>query len=94
MKTIHKHRLKVGDEPQKIKLSPEGVIRQVAYSPHDQHLYLWAEVPAGSLIENSKTERCFRVFMTGDGIPDHAVFVGTALDSLRPESYHIFELTE
>ena len=94
MKTIHKHRLQTGSDVQKLKLSAEGVVREVAYSQQERLLYVWVEVPAGSLLESNQVERNFRVFMTGDGIPDHAVFAGTAIDMMRPEAYHIFELTE
>ena len=94
MKTIHKHRLQTGNEIQTLKMAAEGVVRQVAFSQQERLLYLWAEVPAGSVIEGDAVARRFRVFHTGDGIPDHAVFCGTAVDMLSPDSYHIYELSE
>ncbi len=94
MKTMHKHRLQTGNEIQTLKMDAEGVVRQVAFSQQERLLYVWVEVPAGSVIEDDQVARRFRVFHTGDGIPDHAVFCGTAVDMLRPESYHVYELSE
>ncbi|MCH8543449.1 MAG: hypothetical protein LAT61_07760 [Alcanivorax sp.] len=94
MKTMHKHRLQTGDEIQTLKMSAEGVVREVAFNQQERLLYVWVEVPAGSVMDAEQVERRFRVFRTGDGIPDHASFSGTAVDMLRPEAYHIYELAE
>lgn len=94
MKTMHKHRLVADNEIHKIKLSPEGIVREVEYIQQERAIYMWVEVPAGSVIESNLVERSFRVFLTGDGIPDHATYLGTALDVLAPEAYHVYELTE
>ncbi len=94
MKTIHKHRLAADNEVQLIKLSPEGIVREVEFVQQERAIYMWVEVPAGSVIESNLVERSFRVFRTGDGIPDHAEYVGTTLDVFTPEAYHVYELTE
>jgi len=94
MKTMHKHRLEISSEAQQLKLSAEGVVREVAYIQQERALYLWAEVPAGSVIDANQVERSFKVFSTGDGIPDHAVYIGTAHDVMAPEAFHVYELTE
>jgi len=94
MKTIHKHRLTVESEVQKLKFSPEGIVREVEYIQQERKIHVWVEVPADSVIESNVVERNFRVFRTGDGVPDHAAYMGTALDVLAPEAYHVYELTE
>lgn len=94
MKTIHKHRLDINDDIQTVKLSPEGVVREVAYIQQERALYIWVEVPAGSVIDSNPVERSFKVFRTGDGVPDHGVYLATALDVMAPEAFHVYELTE
>ncbi|HLR17731.1 MAG TPA: hypothetical protein VK099_07650 [Alcanivoracaceae bacterium] len=94
MKTIHKHRLETSSEAQQLKLSAEGVVREVAYIQQERALYLWVEVPAGSVIDANQVERSFKVFLTGDGIPEHAIYLGTALDPMAPEAFHVYELAE
>lgn len=50
------------------------------------------EVPAD--ITSKRIPRRFRVFSTGDGIPDSGVYVGTCIDQYLPEAYHVYELRD
>ncbi|MEY1661408.1 DUF7352 domain-containing protein [Isoalcanivorax beigongshangi] len=94
MKTIMKHRLSTKNDVQRIKLPEEGIVREVAFSYQERDLCLWVEVPAGSVLDNSAVERSFKVFRTGDGIPDNARYIGSALEVMRPDAFHVFELFE
>ena len=55
---------------------------------------MWVEVDADTVIDTPKETRRFKVFATGSGIPDNARYIGTTLDTLKPEAYHVFELKD
>ena len=39
-----------------------------------------------------KEARTFHVFLTGDGIPDNAKYLGSTIDQYLPEAYHVYEM--
>ncbi|ASK33474.1 DUF7352 domain-containing protein [Alloalcanivorax mobilis] len=92
MKTIHKHRLEIGAEVQDIKLPETGKVLRVDYIQQERVVYMWVEVDADTVIDTPKEVRRFKVFATGSGIPDNARYIGTTLDNLKPEAYHVYEL--
>lgn len=94
MKTIHKHRLEIGTEVQEIRLPEEGEVLRVDYIQQERLLYMWVEVDADTVIDTPKEVRRFKVFTTGSGIPDNAVYLGTTLDALKPEAFHVYELVD
>ena len=49
---------------------------------------------ADTVIDTPKEVRRFKVFTTGSGIPDNAVYLGTTLDALKPEAFHVYELID
>lgn len=94
MKTINKHRLKVATEVQEIRLPENGAVLRVNYIPQEAAIYMWVEVDADTVIDTPKEVRRFKVFTTGSGIPDNARYIGTTVDQLKPEAYHVYELKD
>lgn len=94
MRTIHKHRLDLISEVQELRLPADAVVRSVDYTLQDRAVMVWVEVDADTVIDEKTGARRFKVFHTGDGIPDHAVYVGSTLNHLKPEAYHVYELND
>lgn len=94
MKTIHKHRLDVSNEVQEVKIPEDGKCLRVDYILQDRCIFIWVEVEADTLIETPKETRQFKVFHTGDGIPKNALYVGSTVNHLKPEAYHVYELVD
>jgi hypothetical protein len=94
MRTIHKHRLDLISEVQELRLPDEAVVRSVDYTLQDRAVMVWVEVDADTIIDEKTGHRRFKVFHTGDGIPDNAAFVGSTLNHLKPEAYHVYELND
>ena len=92
MKTIHKHRLKVSNDVQEIRLPEEGKVLRVDYILQDAALCRWVEVDADTVIDTPKEVRSFKVFNTGSGIPDNASYLGTTIDHMKAQAYHVYEL--
>jgi hypothetical protein len=92
MKTIHKHRLALVPEVQELKLPEEAIVRRVDYTLQDRAVMVWVEVDADTVIDNQTDVRRYKVFHTGDGIPDNAVYVGSTINHLKPEAYHVYEI--
>lgn len=94
MKTIHKHRLELNAEIQELKLPKNGRTLRVDYMVQDGTVQMWVEVDANTVIDTPKEVRRFKVFLTGDGIPDNASYVGTTVNHMKPDAYHVFELID
>jgi len=94
MKTMHKYSLRVCDEVQELKMAENCVIRRVDFYLQDRQIMLWAEVDADAFIESPKRARRFKAFLTGAGIPDNAHYIGTAINHMKPDSYHVYELVD
>lgn len=94
MKTIHKHRLEVSSEIQELKLPKSGRPLRVDYMVQDGAVQMWIEVDADTVIESQRDIRRFKVFLTGDGIPDNARYVGSTVNHMRPDAYHVYELVD
>ena len=92
MKTIHKHRLKVVNEVQELRLPEEGKVLRVDYIPQEAVIFMWVEVDADTVIDTPKEVRTFKVFNTGSGIPDNASYLGTTIDHMKAQAYHVYEL--
>ena len=92
MKTIHKHRLKVSNDVQEIRLPEEGKVLRVDYILQDAAICMWVEVDADTVIDPPKEVRSFKVFNTGSGIPDNASYLGTTIDHMKAQAYHVYEL--
>lgn len=94
MKTIHKHRLEINSEIQEIKLPRTGRPLRVDYVVQDSAVQMWVEVDADTVIDTPKETRQFKVFMTGDGIPDNAKYVDSTVNHMKPDAYHVYELLD
>ncbi|MGB2247014.1 MAG: DUF7352 domain-containing protein [Alcanivorax sediminis] len=92
MKTIHKHRLNTSSDVQEIRLQESGKVLRVDYILQDAAIYMWVEVDADTVIDTPKEVRTFKVFTTGSGIPDNASYLGTTLDHMQAQAYHVYEL--
>ncbi len=92
MRTIHKFEIALNKEIQSIDMLEPPTYLHVEYMLHKRSIFLWAEVPADLTVR--KQIRRFRIFSTGDGIPDSARYIGTCVDLHLPESYHVYELLE
>ena len=53
---------------------------------------MWVEVDADTVIDTPKEVRTFKVFSTGSGIPDNACYIGTTINNMKPDAYHVYEL--
>ncbi len=74
MRTIHKFEVAISKEIQTIELPENSNIIHVEYLMPRRTIYMWAEVPAD--MTAAKAPRQFRVFFTGDGIPDNRQLPG------------------
>ncbi len=92
MRTIHKFEVPVTKETQVIDLPENSTIVHIEYLMSKKAVYMWAEVPADMTVP--KTPRNFRAFLTGDGIPDSARYLGSTIDQYLPEVYHVYELVD
>lgn len=92
MKTIHKHRLETQPDVQELPLPEDGKVLRVDYIQQEREISMWVEVDANTVIDTPREVRRFKVFSTGSGIPDNARYIGTTLDNLKPEAYHVYEL--
>lgn len=90
MRTIHKFEVAISKETQTIDIPEQSNIIHVEYLMPKRTVYMWVEVPAD--MTAPKSARQFRVFLTGDGIPDNASYLGTTIDQYLPEAYHVYEL--
>ncbi len=89
MKIIHKHKLSSQGHLVTLTLPIDTLLRSVDYLAMEKEVFLWVEVPAK--INPELEERLFRIFKTGDGIPEAHRYVGTAIDQYLPEAYHVYE---
>jgi hypothetical protein len=94
MKTIHKYHLERSTDVQDVKLPESGRPLRVDFILQDRTIQMWAEVDADSVIGDSDDVRRFKIFPTGAGIPDNAEYVGTAVDVIKPEAFHVYELID
>ena len=92
MRTIHKFQLEISKQPQVIELPDPSTIINVEYLMAKRAIFMWVEVPADLTAE--KTPRTFHVFLTGDGIPVNASYLGSTIDQYLPEAYHVYELKD
>ena len=92
MRTIHKFQLEINAEAQILELPENNRMLHVEYVMPRRAINVWYEVTADMTAE--RLPHKFRIFATGDGIPDHGEYVGSAIDQYLPESYHIYELKD
>lgn len=88
MKTILKYCLDTCGKDNSLRL-PEGFrVVRTEYIPAAKGVYMWVEVPLKAGTPEFPVD--FRVIPSGQPIGDGYQYVGTALDTLDPEAYHVF----
>ncbi len=92
MKIVHKHEININQEVTSIELPEKSNIVSVEYLNTSKTLFMWVEVPAD--LNAPKKTRNFRVFKTGDGIPEADQYIATGIDQHEPEAYHVYEIPE
>lgn len=92
MRTIHKFEVQINQETQTLDLPAEHTFLAVEYIIPKRSLCVWMEVPADLTVDKHPYK--FRVFCTGDGIPDKYQYLGTCVDQYLPESYHLYRVVE
>ncbi len=92
MRTIHKFKLEISKDIQVLDIPANQQYLHVEYLIPRRCVFLWMEVPADMTVP--KVKRSFKIFSTGDGIPDGGVYIGTCVDQYLPEAYHVYELRD
>jgi len=92
MRTIHKFRLEINAEPQTLELPENSRLLHLEYVIPKRALTLWFEVAADMTAPLFPHK--YRIFGTGDGIPNHAEYMGCAVDQYLPKSYHVYEIKD
>ncbi len=92
MKTLHKHAIQMDHTPTLLELPKGAVIRRVEYVTQEKGIFMWVEIPIKVNLE--KNLRKFKIFKTGDAVPNTHIYVGTAIDAFAPEAYHLYESIE
>ncbi|MCG8317124.1 MAG: hypothetical protein MI976_28220 [Pseudomonadales bacterium] len=92
MRTIHKFEVHINQEQQVIDLPEEHTFLAAEYMIPKRSIFVWMEVPADLTV--AKTPHKFRVFCTGDGIPDNYQYLATCIDQYLPEAYHLYRVVE
>lgn len=90
MKTIQKHTLLTDDKIQTITLKRGFRIVRVEYLVTERVISIWVESPLKADIPN--VEKSFVVKKTNRPVPDEYVYIHTAIDLLKPEAFHLFEV--
>ena len=89
MRTVHKFQIPVNGETCPVELPAERKLLHVDFIVPARSIFVLFEVAAD--IMAVKQPASFRVYMTGDGIPDNASYLGTAIDQYQAEAYHLYE---
>jgi len=92
MRTIHKFEIHINTEIQTLELPEGSQFLYAEYLMSKRSIFVWYEVSAD--MTAAKREYKYRVFSTGDGIPDHAEYLSTAVDQYLPEVYHIYQILD
>lgn len=92
MKTVQKLTLSTGKEVQTLSIKEGYRIVRIEYLVTEKRICLWVEIPLRADIP--ETRKTFVVKKTNEPVPVEYVHVHTAIDLLKPEAFHIFEITD
>lgn len=92
MKTVQKLQLNLDDQPQTLSFKEGHKIVRIEYLVTEKVICLWVEVPLRADIPESK--KTFVVKKTNQPVPEDYHHVHTAIDLLKPQAFHIFEVPQ
>ncbi|MAL97477.1 MAG: hypothetical protein CL583_03410 [Alteromonadaceae bacterium] len=92
MKTIHKYRLEAYQGLNNLRLRDGFRIVRTEYLVTEKAVFLWVEEPLRADVASQQYN--FRVALSGEPVPEHYCYRGTALDPFGAEAYHVFEVME
>lgn len=92
MRVIHKFKLAVDGSATELKLKHGFKIVHCEYVIVDKAVCIWVEQTLSPSVR--EMDVVYRVVKPGDPIADDLAHVASAVDSLAPEAYHIFQQTE
>lgn len=92
MKTVQKLQLNLDDQPQTLSFKQGHKIVRIEYLVTEKVICLWVEVPLRADIPALK--KTFVVKKTNQPVPEDYQHVHTAIDLLKPQAFHIFELPQ
>lgn len=90
MKTIQKFTLDLSKDLQALTLREGYRIVKGEYMITEKSICLWVEIPLRADIP--KQQRMFAVRETNQPVPLNYLHVHTAVDTLAPQAFHIFEV--
>lgn len=90
MKTIQKLTLTTEDSPQTLSFKENYRIVRIEYLVTEKRICLWVEVPLRADIPEIR--KTFLVKKTHEPVPSEFEHIHTAIDLLKPEAFHIFEV--
>ncbi|WP_286239035.1 DUF7352 domain-containing protein [Neptuniibacter halophilus] len=90
MKTIQKLTLTTDKEHQTLSFKAGYRIVRIEYLVTERRICLWVEIPLRADIP--ETRKTFVVKKTNESVPSDFIHVHTAVDLLKPEAFHIFEV--
>ncbi len=92
MKTVEKHTLMTDSKLQTLSLKQGHRIVRIEYLVTEKCICLWVEVPLRADIP--MTRKTYRVTRTNESILMEFKHVHTAVDLLKPEAFHIYEVMQ
>lgn len=92
MKTIQKLSLTTQEKPQTLTFKEGYKVVRIEYLVTEKCICLWVETPLQADIPELR--KTFIVRKTNQTVPEDYIHVHTAIDLLRPEAFHIFEVPE
>lgn len=90
MKTVQKLTLMTDKEYQTLSFKEGYSIVRIEYLVTERRICLWVETPLRADIPEIR--RTFAVKKTNESVPIEFLHVHTAVDLLKPEAFHIFEV--
>lgn len=90
MKTIKKLTLTTDDKPQTLSLSQGYRLVRIEYLVTEKLICLWVEVPLRADIPQQR--KTLIVKKTHQPVPMEFKHLHTAIDLLKPEAFHIYEV--
>jgi hypothetical protein len=92
MKVVHKFSLPVNGAETALELKAGYTIVHSEYVLVEKAVFIWVEEPLAASIPKVKAN--LKVVKSGDPVKSDAQHISTAVDTLAPEAYHIYYLSQ